>query len=113
MDSILNSIKQYLGISLDCLDFDEDICMNINAAFATFDQVGISGLPTVTISETPFNWNDLELPPQTINLLKPATLIKVRLLFDPPENGILLENLNKQFAEYLWRLQSTLSMKDD
>ena len=41
MESILISIKKLLGIMPDYTNFDDDIIIHINTAFAMFNQLGV------------------------------------------------------------------------
>ena len=41
MDSILNSIKQLLGVSEEYHQFDANIIMQINSVFLTLNQLGV------------------------------------------------------------------------
>lgn len=108
--SILTSVKKILGMTEAYTAFDEDVIMHINAAFSILTQLGIgqtSGFMLETGLET---WDDFIIPDLQLNLVKTYLYLRVRMLFDPPTTSFLIEAMNKQIAEYEWRLGV---MRDD
>lgn len=102
MDSILNTIKKLLGIQPEYTNFDEDIIVGINTAFATLNQIGVGPPEGFMIEDETQTWNDYIT---STNLVMVKTYIhqKVKLAFDPP-NGSVLESLNRSISELEWRL---------
>jgi hypothetical protein len=103
-ESILNSTKKILGVGPDYNAFDIDIITHINAAFSVVNQLGIGPTDGFMIEDAYSEWGDLQLPMNQQNLLKTYIFLKVRLLFDPPTSGFLLDAMNKQVEEYESRL---------
>lgn len=106
MDSILTSIKKLLGIEEDYEYFDTDIIIHINSVFLVLNQIGVGGSIPYTISGKDETWDDFfvisdQFP---INLVKSYMYLKVRLLFDPPNTGVLHEAMERQVKEFEWRL---------
>ena len=95
-ESILNSTKKILGVGPDYNAFDIDIITDINAAFSVVNQLGIGPTDGFMIEDAYSEWGDLQLPMNQQNLLKTYIFLKVRLLFDPPTSGFLLDAMNKQ-----------------
>lgn len=107
MDSILTTTKKYLGLPLEAQEFDADILMNINLAFSTLKQATDIDFSSVgLIEDVTTEWDSLGLSNDVLGFVKPYVYTKTKLLFDPPENGILLENLNKHLAELIWRIEA-------
>lgn len=103
-NSILISTKQVLGVGEGYTVFDLDIITHINAAFSVINQIGIGPTEGFFIEGETEVWADLALPATQLNLVKTYILLKVRLLFDPPGTGFLIDVMTKQINEYEWRL---------
>lgn len=104
-ESILVSIKKDLGLSSDYTAFDTDILMFINGVFATLYQFGIESAKSKRVEDSEITWEEFfseEI--DLISLIHPYTYLKVRMLFDPPTNSFVLDNMNKQASEYEWRI---------
>lgn len=106
-ESILETIKKMLGITEDYTHFDEDIIVQINAAFTTLNQLGVGPLSGFVIMDKYNTWSEFVLDTSNISIIstvKSYIYKKVRLAFDPPQNGSLLEALKQQIEEDTWRL---------
>ena len=103
MDSILNSVKKKLGIQEDYTHFDEDIIMDINSVFMILNQLGVGPDEPFTIEDEDAYWEDF-IDNARIEAVKSYMYMKVRLMFDPPTSGFLVDSLNKQIAELEWRM---------
>jgi len=106
IDSILQSIKKLLGIEEDYTQFDSDIIVYINAAFFTLHQLGLGPTTCFSIATDQAEWADFFGSRPDLELVKSYIYLRVRLLFDPPQTGYLVESYNKQIAEYEWRLSA-------
>ena len=104
MDSILTSIKKFLGIAEEYEHFDADLIMHINSVFMILNQMGVGPPETFSISGKFETWD--EFIPEGSNLasVKSYVYIKVKLLFDPPSSSALIEATNRQVSELEWRL---------
>lgn len=105
MESILDSIKLKLGLS-GCYDvFDSVIISHINTALFVLWQLGVGKDKTkpFKIHDSTEKWNDF-VEDELIESCKDDVYIRVKLLFDPPTNSFLVENLNRQKDEYEWRM---------
>lgn len=109
-NSILTSTKKILGISADYTAFDLDILTHINAAFSVLDQIGIGPEGGFFIEDAGPKWNQLGLPQNQINMVRTYVFLKTRMLFDPPTTSFLIEAMEKQLAEYEYRLSVNREM---
>ena len=103
MDSILTSVKKMLGIQEDYEHFDPEIIMYINSAFMILNQLGVGPEEPFVIENKMDYWDDF-IEPEKIELVKTYVYMRVRLMFDPPASGFLVDSLNKQIQEYEWRM---------
>ena len=104
MDSILNSIKKTLGLEADYTAFDHEIIIHINSVFMILQQLGIGPEAGFAISSADEEWSSFLTAGIQQELVKSYMYLKVRMLFDPPQNSSLLEAMNNQIAEFEWRL---------
>lgn len=103
MDSILTSVKKKLGIQEDYTHFDEDIIMDINSTFLILNQLGVGPEEPFTIEDDIAEWSDF-IYNGKIDLVRSYVYLRVRLLFDPPASSFLLDSINKQIAEFEFRM---------
>ena len=103
-NSILISTKQVLGVGEGYTVFDLDIMTHINAAFSVINQIGVGNPSGFFIEGETEVWADIGVPNNQLNLVKTYILLKVRMLFDPPATGFLIDAMTKQISEYEWRL---------
>lgn len=104
MDSILDSVKKMLGIEAEYTVFDTDIIMFINAVFNILMQMGIGPQTGFSISDNNSKWGDYIEDTSKLEMVKPYIYMKVRMMFDPPQGGPLIDAYNKQISELEWRL---------
>ena len=104
MDSILTSIKKLLGISKEYTHFDNDIIMHINSVFFTLRQLGVGPTEGFFIEDASTDWSEFLDDATNLEAVKSYTYLKVKLLFDPPLSSAAMEAVNRQIAEYEWRL---------
>lgn len=104
-DSILNSIKQVVGVMPDDDAFDIDIMMHINSVFSILQQIGVGPAEGYMIMDKSPTWEDYLGTGPTLNMVKSYMFVKVQLLFDPPATSFGLEAKNKLATEIEWRLQ--------
>lgn len=103
-DSILDSIKGFLGIQEEDKCFDQDIILHINAMLSTLYQIGVGDEPKRIVDGTE-SWLDLfSLEEDYLGLIKDYIFIKTRILFDPPSSSFVLNALTEQADEMQWRI---------
>lgn len=104
MASILESIKKMLGIGENYEHFDAEIIMHINSVFMILTQLGLGPETGFRITDREDTW-DLFLEDRIdLEAIKSYIFMKVRLMFDPPQMGYLVDSLVKQCTEFEWRL---------
>ena len=106
MSSILTSTKKILGIEEDYTDFDVDILMHINSVFATLNQLGIGPEQGFAIEDATPTWDAFLGTDARLNSVKTYVYLKVRLLFDPPQNSYAIDALKQQAMELEWRINT-------
>jgi len=105
LESILNTIKKMLGISIQDTNFDVDIIVAINSAFMALNQIGIGGETVFEIVDQTKEWNDfLAGDMAKYSSVKSFIYLKTKLLFDPPTVGYHLTSIENQITELSWRL---------
>ena len=105
MENILDSIKKLLGIDEADLNFDQELIMHINSVFMVLHQLGVGPVGGFKISSNEEAWADFVGTRLDLESIKSYIYLKVRLLFDPPQNSFLVGSIEKQIEEYEWRLQ--------
>ena len=103
-ESILKTIKQLIGCPDDFEQFDLDLTIHINSAFATLTQLGVGPKEGYRITGPDNVWSEFDEDAQKIGLVKDYVYIKTRLLFDPPTSGSLMDSFKEQLKEMEWRL---------
>jgi len=81
IESILESTKHSLNLAADYTPFDAAIIMHINSVFSTLNQLGVG-------PDAGFMY------------------LRVRMLFDPPTIGYLVEAMKEQIKELEWRINA-------
>lgn len=104
VESILTSIKKLLGIEEEYTHFDTDITMYINTALMRLNQLGIGPTSGFKIQDKTAVWSDLLDEHIDLEGVKTFVYLKVRLVFDPPQMGYLVEAIKDQIKELEWTL---------
>ena len=103
-ESILVSIKKLLGISEDYDYFDQDIIMHINAALMILTQLGIGPSEGFLITADTDTWSDFIDDSTDLGSIQSYVYMKVKLMFDPPQNSFTVDSMQKLVNELEWRL---------
>jgi hypothetical protein len=103
-DSILDSVKKVLNLSSDYVAFDEDVILHINSVFSTLNQLGIGPEMGFMIQDKNAVWTDFLEGDLRLNNVKSYMYLRVRMLFDPPTIGFLVESMKEQIKELEWRI---------
>lgn len=101
-NSILTDVKAHLGITQDDESFDTILVDDINTTFMILYQLGVG--PVFSISGKDSTWKDYLKDQSDLTAIRTYLYMRVRLMFDPPQNGSVLEALKSQIAELEWRL---------
>ena len=113
MESILTSIKKLLGIDEEYTHFDADIIMHINSVFMILTQLGVGPAEGFVIEDDTSTWVDFipEANAAQLHAVKSYIFMKVKLIFDPPLSSSVIESMNRQIAEFEWRLNVAVDPK--
>lgn len=119
-ESILNSVRKYLGPGEDYEYFDPDIVMHINAAFSTLDQLGLTFTSNFVVIDQGQTWDeyfdaihtddDIWMNEMNREIVKQYVYLSVRTIFDPPSSSFVLTALENRMKELEWRI-NVLSCK--
>lgn len=110
MDSILNSVKSYLGISIEDTAFDADVLMAINAVMVVLNQLGIGPNGVFVVDGEQQTWSDL-LGDDPVGGVREYVNLRVKMLFDPSTNNQIMDALKEQISEFEWRLLAEVDKK--
>ena len=104
MESILDSIKDMLGIRSDYTYFDDTIIADINSVFSVLTQLGVGPTTGFYIRDGTTVWNEYLSDDSRLEFIKTYIYLRVRLMFDPPQTGPLIESINRQIEELQFRI---------
>ena len=104
--SILNSIKQMHGIAADDTSFDYELIMHINGELMTMTQLGVGPQEGFSITSAENTWGELLGIRKDLNAVFNDVYLRVRLVFDPPQNASLIASMERRIQEYDWRIES-------
>ena len=104
MDSILTSVKKMLGIEEEYTHFDSDVTMHINSVMLSLNQLGVGPSTGFMITDSTETWSDLLLDRLDLMAAKTFIFLKVKLVFDPPSSGFVVDAMERQIKELEWRL---------
>ena len=103
-DSILDSIKKILGMPPDYDAFDTDLVIHINSVFGILAQLGVGPAGGFSISDNTTLWKAYLGDSKDLEMVKSYIVLKVRLIFDPPTIGAVMDAMKEQIRELEWRL---------
>lgn len=111
MESILNSVKQLLGVDETETHFDTDIIIHINSAFSILNQMGVGPETTFNIIDEKPIWSDFTNEDLDYSEVKTYVYLKVKMIFDPPSSSSVMDAYKRQIDELEWRLSVRASNK--
>lgn len=103
-ESILTSIKKLLGIAEDYTHFDADIIMHINTVFMILMQLGVGPTSGFSISDEDAVWSDFLPTGQQLESVKTYMYLRVKMMFDPPQSGTVIQSTENLIKELEFRL---------
>ena len=102
-DSILLSIKKLIGgLDEEDTSFDMDLIVFINSTFTVLAQVGVGPAEPFRISDKTAKWSDFDY--DDLEAVKEYMFLKVKMIFDPPLNGSVMDAYRQRANELEWRL---------
>lgn len=104
-NSILDTVKTFVGVDKDETVFDKELILEINSTFLELFQNGIDELKAFSVSDGKEKWSDINITPLIVLLnVQIYMCIKVNILFDKSMSSSLVDNYNKIANEALWRI---------
>lgn len=103
MSSILDDVKHMLGILPADTSFDSDIIIFINGEFGTLTQLGVGPDVGFAITGQENQWEEF-FTDDRLNAVKSYVFLCVKLRFDPPDRGFLIDAMERQKQEMEFRL---------
>jgi hypothetical protein len=103
-NSILEDTKASLGLAVDHTAFDAEIRMFINSVLAEAAQLGVGPVEGVEVKSASTKWTEITDDNPLLNNLKVYVHMKVKLLFDPPDVGYVLDAYKGEIEKVEWRL---------
>ena len=110
--SILRTIRKMIGPSMDYDVFDLDLIVHINSAFMTLHQLGVGTKDCFRITGEEETWDDFFGDKDNLEAVISYVYMKVKLAFDPPSTGPLVESYRKMINELEWRLNVMVDPED-
>ena len=103
-NSILNDIKQLLGIQPEYTPFDLNIVTYVNTVFAHLYQIGVGPNKMFSVTDESQTWRDFLGDREDLIGVKTYMSLKVGLIFDPPANSFAIEAQKEVIKENEFRL---------
>lgn len=107
--SILHDIKQMLGQEWDDTTYDLDITNHINTVFFNLSQIGVGPEDGFSIEGPDEKWVEYVGERKNFQAVKTYIYLRVRMVFDPPATGPMMQSLQAQADKLEW----TLSVEAD
>lgn len=112
-ESILTTAKKLItGLTEDDTSFDMDLIIHTNSTLNILSELG-AGDPNYQIEDDANTWDEFIADKAYLNMCKSYLALKVRMLFDPPTAGPIIESYNKQLGELEWRINAAADPKDN
>ena len=101
-DSILNTIKHMIGPDEGYDYFDTDLIVHINSVLFILNQLGVGPKKPFHITGDSETWSDF-IDSDNFEIVKSYIYAKVKLVFDPPQSGTVMQALKDIISEFEWR----------
>ena len=85
--------------------------MHINSVFFVLKQLGVNPDLNFSIEDEQQLWSEYITADQNLSVIKSYMYLKVRLIFDPPLSGSLVDVIKTQIAEYEFRIMIDVDPK--
>lgn len=104
IESILDSIKQLITGNSEDTNFDTELIIFINGALMVLNKIGV-GPTGYKITDKENTWDEFLLDRTDLELVKTNVYLRVRLVFDPPQNSFLVAAIKEQIQESNWYIE--------
>lgn len=102
-NSILNTIKEMVGIEASDSNFDLEVIVLINSAIVVLNQLGV-GTKGFRITGSAETWSNYLGTLAEIEMAKNYIYHRVRRTFDPPSSSHVATAIDNEIKELEWRL---------
>ena len=99
VESILDSVKAMHGIESDDTSFDKELIMHINGALMVMTELGVGPLAGYSIASNDQTWTEFLQGRTDLDLVFNDVYLRVKLIFDPPQNSFLVTAIERQIKE--------------
>lgn len=103
-ESILDSVKKDLGITVEYTHFDPDIILGINTSLSILNQLGVGPAGGFKITDRTSTWSEFLGDDAKLEMVKTYVAKKTKQFFDPPQTGPLANALDQTLKEMEWRV---------
>lgn len=103
-ESILNTVKDLLGIDSADTDFDNEIITNINSAFSMLTQLGAGPKDGFFITDETNLWSEYTDQSVLLHLVKLYVYLTVKMIFDPPVSSGVMQAMDNQLKQIEFRI---------
>src|SRR5574344_1708611 len=104
VESILDSVKAMHGIESADTSFDKELIMHINGALMVMTELGVGPLAGYSITSNDQTWTEFLQGRTDLDLVFNDVYLRVKLIFDPPQNSFLVTAIERQIKECDWRI---------
>lgn len=99
-DSILTTTKAALGLPDEHTAFDVELTMYVNSVLSRLTQLGVGPKEGFQITGKTETWDEfLGANQLLINNARSYMVVRVKLMFDPPEVGFVLTAMKEQIEK--------------
>jgi len=112
MSKILATIKTLVGVGVEYTHFDGDLVVYINSAMLPLKQIGAGKPDTPLVIDENTEWDQLFEVDESLSAVTTYVKNSVRLKFDPPTSGYLIDAIREQMAEDIWRIREFIESKE-
>lgn len=102
--SILIEVKKFLGLDSAYEAFDLDIKTHINTVFTGLSAIGIGPAGGFMIEDNRTTWDEFIGTDLDLNSVKTYMYLRVRMIFDPPTVGYVIDATKEEIKKLEWLL---------
>ena len=110
-DSILGTVRKMVVGREDDTTFDTDLVIHINTVFDVLYQVGIGTEDPFFITDDSTVWSDF-IDGTLFRSVLSFMVLRVKMLFDPPQSSFVLSSMKEQSEELLVRMTYETTMAE-
>ena len=112
IESILQSVKEMIGVPGSVDSFDTELIIIINSIFSALEQIGVGPDNGFSIEDDTTLWNEYLDDSALLGFVKPYISLKTKLMFDPPTSTAIADAMNRQISEFEWRINVFVDLKN-